>query len=360
MRRERQATKHSESQDTDPIGRNDIDDLQLAFENLDLGDQAHDLLVMISEMTDFDPESLQFEDEPKTWDEAKDSPDAARWEAGYKDELKSLKDMEVYKLIPQSEVPQGKHIQKGKPVFHIKRDKMGRAVQWKVCLVFKGFEQIYGKDYTKTTSPTAHMESWRILLHIAASLGWDAQQIDVKMAFLYGLLPDDEVQYMQQPTGFEERGKADWVWQLQRSLYSMKQSGRIWNQTLNAQMIEWGFTCLSCESCIYFHKTDSGIVIAAVHVNDYLAIADSKDENKRFKDQMRKVWTISDLGTARLIMGIAVTWDRAARTVALSQTALIDKIIEQFGQKDAYPTSAPLEPGSKLRHANHDSIPPDE
>jgi hypothetical protein len=55
---------------------------------------------MISEMTNFDPESLQFEDEPKTWDEAKDSPDTACWEAGYKDELKSLKDMEVYKLIP--------------------------------------------------------------------------------------------------------------------------------------------------------------------------------------------------------------------------------------------------------------------
>jgi hypothetical protein len=94
----------------------------------------------------------------------------------------------------------------------------------------------------------------------------------------------------------------------------------------------------------YFHKTDSGIVIAAVHVDDYLAIADSEDENEHFKDQMCKVWTISDLGTAHLIMGIAVTWYRAAHTVALLQTALINKIIEQFGQRDAHPTSAPLEP----------------
>jgi hypothetical protein len=78
MRRECQATKHTGSQDTDPVGGNDtINDLWLAFENLDLGDQVHDLLAMISEMTDFDPESLQFEDEPKTWDEVKDSPDAA-------------------------------------------------------------------------------------------------------------------------------------------------------------------------------------------------------------------------------------------------------------------------------------------
>jgi hypothetical protein len=55
------------------------------------------------------------------------------------------------------------------------------------------------------------MESWRILLHIVAFLGWDTQQINVKTAFLYDLLPNDEVQYMQQPTGFEKPGKEDWV-----------------------------------------------------------------------------------------------------------------------------------------------------
>ena len=114
MHQECRATKHTGSKDdrleTSADGNDIIDGLQLAFENLDLGDQAHNLLAMISEMTDFDPESLQFEDEPKTWDEVKNSVDAACWEAGYKDELESLKDMGVYKLIPQSEVPQGKCI----------------------------------------------------------------------------------------------------------------------------------------------------------------------------------------------------------------------------------------------------------
>jgi hypothetical protein len=362
IRRERREAKQAATDhpDKSATGNDVIEDLRRAFEDIDLGDQAHELLALISEMTDIDPESLQFEDEPRTWDEAKDSADAARWEAGYREELKSLKDMDVYKLIPRSEVPPGKRIRKGKPVFHIKRDEDGKAVRWKVRLVFKGFEQIYGKDYTKTTSPTARMESWRILLHIAASLGWDAQQIDVKTAFLYGLLPDDEIQYMQQPVGFEEPGKEDWVWRLQRGLYGMKQSGRIWNQTLNAQMIEWGFTRLTCESCIYYRKADTGIIISAVHVDDYLSIADSKEENERFKAQMRKVWTISELGTARFIMGIAVSWNRATRTVALSQTALIDKIIEQFGQKDANPISAPFEPGCKLRRPNPQAATPEK
>ena len=159
------------------------------FNNLNLGDQAHQFHTLISEMVDFDPESLQFEDDPKMWEEARNSIDAERWREGYLEELKSLKDMGVYKLIPQNDVLQGKRIRKGKPVFHIKQDEAGKAVRWKVRLVFKGFEQIYGKDYTKTTSPTARMESWQILLHLAASLGWDMQQIDVKTAFLYGASP---------------------------------------------------------------------------------------------------------------------------------------------------------------------------
>ena len=54
---------------------------------------------------------------------------------------------------------------------------------------------------------TACMESWHILLHLAATLNWDAQQIDIKTAFLSGLLPEEEFQYMEQPPEFEELAK---------------------------------------------------------------------------------------------------------------------------------------------------------
>ena len=41
---------------------------------------------------------------------------------------------------------------------------------------------------------------------------------------------------MEQPEGFEEEGKEDYVWVLQQGLYGMKQSGCIWNQTMNDVM----------------------------------------------------------------------------------------------------------------------------
>ena len=143
------------------------------------------------------------------------SADCEMWRKGYLDELISLKDMGIYILVPRLEVPWGDKIWKGRPIFKMNWNENGAAVQWKVQLVLKGFKQIYRKDYGWTTSPTTHMESWCVLLHLAASLGWDAQQVDIKTAFLYRLLPDNEVQYMEQPVGFEEVGKETWVWKLQ-------------------------------------------------------------------------------------------------------------------------------------------------
>ena len=78
----------------------------------------------------------------------------------------------------------------------------------------------------------------------------------------------------------------------------MKQAGWIWNQTLNKNMVKrWGFTRLACKSCVYYRKSAHGTIIAAVHVDNFLSIASSKQANKYFKSQLQEVWTISDLGT---------------------------------------------------------------
>jgi Reverse transcriptase (RNA-dependent DNA polymerase) len=115
----------------------------------------------------------------------------------------------------------------------------------KVRFVVKSYEQIYGQDFTRTTA-TARLESFRVLLHIAAACDWDAQQLDVKTALLNGILPDDEIQFMEQPEGFHKPGKESWVWELHKGLYGMRQSGCIWNKQMHENMILWGFTCLPC------------------------------------------------------------------------------------------------------------------
>ena len=129
---------------------------------------------------------------------------------------------------------------------------------------------------------------------------------------------------------------------------------------INKNMAAWGFQRLSCKSCIFYCVTDQGSVIAALHVDDFLSVASGKEENERFKNQMRKVWTISDLGIPCFVVGIAVDWDHKNHLVKLLQTALIDKIINQFSQKDATPLSLPMDPNLRLRRVDQSSLSPDE
>jgi len=233
---------------------------------------------------------------------------------------------------------------RGKWVLLLKRDEHGNPVQHKARFIVKGFEQVFGQDYVDTTSPTTRMESICLLLNIAATKDWDIQQIDIKTAFLYGLLPADEAQYLEQPESFVELGKEDWVWCLQCGLYGMKQSSRIWNKTMHKAMLNWGFKRLHADPCVYYRVNALGTVLSAVHVDNFLIVSSLPKASQSFKEELKSLWTISDLGEACFCMGIAISHDRANRLVSISQTALIDRIIQQFGQADTDPISTPMDP----------------
>jgi Reverse transcriptase (RNA-dependent DNA polymerase) len=108
-----------------------------------------------------------------SWAEAMCSPERKYWVAGACDKLCSLADLQVFILIPYSDIPHGRQPLKGKLVCKQKRDKRGNVVHYKVCYVAKGYAQQYGIDYEKTTTPTTCLESFHSILHLAANLDWD-------------------------------------------------------------------------------------------------------------------------------------------------------------------------------------------
>ena len=101
--------------------------------------------------------------------------------------------------------------------------------RYKVRLVAKGYTQVHGIDYEETFSLVTRYKSiWYLLAH-AALLDWEIEAMDVKLAFLHGVL-DEEI-YMEQLEGFIAKGEENKVCRLVWSLYRLKQAGQVWNRT---------------------------------------------------------------------------------------------------------------------------------
>ena len=82
----------------------------------------------------------------------------------------------------------GEHIIDTKWIFRNKIDEGGNVIHNKARLVAQGYSQMEGVDYDETFAPISCMESIKILLALACHLKFKLYQIDVKAAFLNGLL----------------------------------------------------------------------------------------------------------------------------------------------------------------------------
>nr|GEV48280.1 hypothetical protein [Tanacetum cinerariifolium] len=82
----------------------------------------------------------------------------------------------------------------------------------------------------------ARLESIRILLAYACALDFKLLQMDIKSAFLNGLI-NEEV-YVAQPLGFIDFEKPDHVYKLKKALYGIKQAPKAWYDRLKAFLIK--------------------------------------------------------------------------------------------------------------------------
>jgi hypothetical protein len=108
-------------------------------------------------------------DEPKSYRQAKVSPQWSDWKKAMDDELKSLKDNDVWDVIPK---PVGRKIVASRWVFKAKGNAQGEVERYKARLVAKGFSQIFGQDYDAIFAPVVRYDSVRLLLAISACKGW--------------------------------------------------------------------------------------------------------------------------------------------------------------------------------------------
>ena len=123
--------------------------------------------------------------EPEKFEEA--AKDEA-WMKAMKDELSMIEKNATWDLVNR---PSDKPIIGVKWVFKTKLNLDGTVQKHKARLVAKGYAQKPGVDYNETFAPVARLDTIRTLIALAAQKSWKLYQLDVKSAFLNGVLEEE-------------------------------------------------------------------------------------------------------------------------------------------------------------------------
>ena len=150
-------------------------------------------------------------DEPVTFEQAVQE-DA--WKIAMDNEIDSIVKNQTWQL---TDLPKGHKAIALKWVFKLKRDTNGDIIKHKARLVAKGYVQRHGIDYEEVFAPVTRLETVRLLLALAVKNEWEVHHLDVKSAFLNGVLQEEV--YVSQPKGYVIKGQEHKVYKLLKALY---------------------------------------------------------------------------------------------------------------------------------------------
>ena len=276
-------------------------------------------------------------DIPITYHDAIVSKDCNKWQAAMNDEIASLIENDTYDLCNRPNRP----IIGGRWVYSKKCSNENPEI-FKARFVAKGFAQIPGIDYHETFSPTARLSSIRVLANVAVHENLVVHQMDVKCAFLNAKL-DCEV-YIEQPEGFKKVGKngENLVYRLKKSLYGLKQSGRLWNNLLHSFLVDQNFVRSEAENCVYIRCENGTKIIIIIWVDDLIIAGSSLKAVEEMKVSLSNKFKMKDFGQISNFLGIQ--FDFKLGSIVMHQAKYAEKILSRFHMLDCNPKSVPCEP----------------
>nr|GEY25948.1 hypothetical protein [Tanacetum cinerariifolium] len=171
------------------------------------------------------------------------------WVSTMKEELDQFARLKVWRLVPR---PEGKTIIKTKCIFKNKKDESSLVIRNKARLVAVGYSQQEGIDYDETFAPVARIKAIRLFLAYVAHKDFTVFQMDVKTAFLNGILKEEV--YVGQPPGFVRNQYPDHEYALDKALYGLKQAPRAWYDVLLQFLIDSSFQKGSIDTTLFIKK----------------------------------------------------------------------------------------------------------
>ncbi|CAI5473561.1 unnamed protein product [Closterium sp. Yama58-4] len=231
---------------------------------------------------------------PRTYAEAMAGPYSSQWQTAMDAEMASWKSTGTYvDEVP----PPGANIVSGMWIFRVKRPP-GSPPVFKARYVARGFRQPARGDLA--TPPTGSV-----------------------------------------PPGTQ--------WRLQRPVYGLRQAPREWHDTLRTTLAALGFAPSTADPSLFL-RTDTSLppFYVLVYVDDLVFATADTAALAHVKSELQRRHTCTDLGELTSYLGLRITRDRARRTITLTQSHMVQQILQRFRFTYSSPQSTPLPTGHSL------------
>ncbi|GJX66278.1 copia protein [Tanacetum coccineum] len=252
--------------------------------------------------------------EPKFVIDCQSRPNWDKWKDAMQTELNSLNKRKVFRPIvttPRDVKPVGYRW-----IFVRKRNEKNEVTRYKARLVAQA---------------------------LAVSKNLEMRLMDVVTAYLYGSIDSDIYMKISEgfkiPVSFSSKPKEMYSIKLQRSLYGLKQSRRMWYNRLSDYLISKGYKSNLICPCVFIKKTTSGFVIIAVYVDDLNIISTSKEINEVVV-QLKKEFEMKDLGKTKYYLGLQI--EHMPNGILVHQSNYTKKVLKCFNMDKAKSLSTPM------------------
>lgn len=214
--------------------------------------------------------------------------------------------------------------------FKVKRNSNEEVIRHKARLVVKAYAQRNRIDYEEVFTHVARIETIWILLAISTQNGWCVHHLDVKLAFLNSKV--EKTIFVKQPKGLVRTREEDKVYRLKKVLYGLKQAPRVWYNKLDKSFKYLDFNISNFKSIVYMKHLQQATILLGVYVDNLLITRSTMEIIEDFKDKMKSLFKMSDLGL--LTSYLRIQEYQSNEKIVLSQKIFALKILKQFSMLD--------------------------
>ncbi|KAK6146097.1 hypothetical protein DH2020_019966 [Rehmannia glutinosa] len=225
-----------------------------------------------------------------------------------------------------------------------KLDDQGNIVRNKARLVAQGYCQEEGIDYDETFAPLARLEAIRNLLAYSCYKNFKLYQMDVKSAFLNGIIQEEV--YVKQPPGFENFSRPNDVYKLKKALYGLKQAPRAWYDRLSSFLLQNGFIRGKVDTTLFVFEKGQDCLLVQIYVDDIIFGATNDSLCKKFSKLMQGEFEMSMMGELNFFLRLQIK--QCQEGIYISQSKYTKELLKKFGIEEGRTVSTPMATNVKI------------